>query len=191
MLPLCCPLKRRRRAMPKILYVCTSNTCRSPAAATIARAHLEKIGRTDVQIASRGLTDRYSAWGSPPDPRAEKALESATGLSSQGHASSKLTAAEVDGCGALFYFMREHIEWIAGCVGKAPVKRALESGRLRIVQPPDGIPDPFFADDAFYGEVMTMLQTHVARSLDEVLASIHAFEVYRKAQEGKARLTTR
>ena len=83
--------------------------------------------------------------------------------------------------------MREHVDWIAGCVGKAPVKRALESGRLRIVQPPDGIPDPFFADDAFYGEVMRMLQTHVASSLDEVLASIHAFEVYRKAQEDKAR----
>ena len=191
MLPLCCCPKRHRRAMPKILYVCTSNTCRSPAAATIARAHLEKIGRTDVEIASRGLTDRYSAWGSPPDPRAEKALRGATGLSSQGHASSKLTAKEVDECDALFYFMREHVDWIAGCVGKAPVKRALESGRLRIVRPPDGIPDPFFADDAFYGEVMGMLQTHVARSLDEVLASIHAFEVYRKAQEDRARLTTR
>ena len=175
--------------MPKILYVCTSNTCRSPAAATIARAHLDKIGRTDVEVSSRGLTDRYSAWGSPPDPRAEEALQSATGLSSKGHASSKLTAEEVDGCDALFYFMREHVEWIAGCVGKAPVKRALESGRLRIVHPPDGIPDPFFADDAFYGEVMGMLQTHVAIALDEVLASIHAFEVYRKAQEGKARLT--
>ena len=177
--------------MTKILYVCTSNTCRSPAAATIARAHLETIGRTDVSIASRGLTDRYSAWGSPPDPRAEQALRSATGLSSAGHASSKLTAQEVDGCDALFYFMREHVEWIAGCVGKSPVRRALESGRLCIVCPPDGIPDPFFADDAFYGEVMTMLQTHVARSLDQVLASAHAFEVYRKAQEGKSRLTTR
>ena len=169
MLPLCCPLKRRRRAMPKILYVCTSNTCRSPAAATIARAHLEKIGRTDVQIASRGLTDRYSAWGSPPDPRAETALRSATGLSSKGHASSKLTAKEVDECDALFYFMREHVDWIAGCVGKAPVKRALESGRLRIVCPPDGIPDPFFADDAFYGEVMELLKREVAWSLCEVL----------------------
>ena len=83
--------------------------------------------------------------------------------------------------------MREHVQWIAGCVGEAPAKRALESGRLRIVCPPDGIPDPFFADDAFYGEVMAMLQTHVARSLDQVLASIQAFEVYRKAQEGKAR----
>ena len=190
MLPLCCP-KRHRRAMPKILYVCTSNTCRSPAAATIARAHLEKIGRTGVDVASRGLTDRYSAWGSPPDPRAEKALRGATGLSSQGHASSKLTAKEVDECDALFYFMKEHIEWIAGCVGKAPVKRALEGGRLRIVRPPDGIPDPFFADDAFYGEVMAMLQTHVAIALDQVLAGAHAFEVYRKSQEDKARLTTR
>ena len=173
--------------MPKIFYVCTSNTCRSPAAATIARAHLETIGRTDVEVASRGLTDRYSAWGSGPDPRAEKALQNATGLSSQGHASSKLTVAEVDACDALFYFMREHVEWIAGCVGEAPVRRALESGRLCIVCPPDGIPDPFFADDAFYGEVMRLLQTHVAQSLDQVLASSHAFEVYRKAQEGKAR----
>ena len=158
--------------MPKILYVCMSNTCRSPAAATIARAHLEKIGRTDVDVASRGLTDRYSAWGSGPDPRAEKALQGATGLSSQGHASSKLTAEEVDACDALFYFMREHVEWIAGRVGEAPVRRALESGRLRIVHPPDGIPDPFFADDAFYGEVMKLLETHVARSLDEVLARL-------------------
>ena len=83
------------------------------------------------------------------------------------------------------------MDWIAGCVGNAPVKRALESGRLRIVRPPDGIPDPFFADDAFYGEVMAMLQTHVAIALDQVLAGAHAFEVYRKSQEDKARLTTR
>ena len=128
MLPLCCCPKRHRRAMPKILYVCTSNTCRSPAAATIARAHLEKIGRTDVEIASRGLTDRYSAWGSPPDPRAEAALRSATGLSSQGHASSKLTAQEVDGCDALFYFMREHVEWIG----------VLVTRRARVLKPQVG-----------------------------------------------------
>ena len=47
------------------------------------------------------------------------------------------------------------------------------------------------ADDAFYGDVMGMLQTHVAIALDQVLAGAHAFEVYRKSQEDKARLTTR
>jgi len=157
--------------MPQILYVCTSNTCRSPAAERIAREHLRKIGRTDVKIASRGLTDRYSAWGSGPDPRAAAALERATGLVSAFHASSLLTAEEVDACSALFYFMDEQRDWIAGAVGEAPVRRAAETGRLRLVAP-DVVPDPFFADDAFYDEVMQLLQKHVARSLDEVLAEL-------------------
>ena len=147
--------------MTKILYVCTSNTCRSPAAATIARAHLEKIGRTDVQIASRGLTDRYSAWGSGPDPRAEKALQSATGLSSKGHASSKLTAAEVDGCDALFA-LREHIEWIAGRAASAVRARSRAAGCASCARRTAFL---ICSSPTMYNEVMAMLETHVAIAL--------------------------
>ena len=62
-------------------------------------------------IVSRGLTDRYSAWGSPADPRAAAALEAATGLSSDGHGSRALTAADVDGAAVVFYFTDEHVGW--------------------------------------------------------------------------------
>ena len=118
----------------KIIYVCTSNTCRSPMAKFMARDHLSRRGLDDrVSVTSRGLTDRYSAWGSPADPRAVAALKEATGLRSDGHGSRALAAAEVDAADFLFYFTDEHVGWIADAVGDAPVRRARDEGRLRKV----------------------------------------------------------
>lgn len=161
-------------APPRIVYVCTSNTCRSPMAMHLARARAADRGLSGaVDIVSRGLTDRYSAWGSPADPRAAAALGAATGLSSDGHGSKALTAADVDGAAVLFYFTDEHVGWIAGSVGEAPVRRALDDGRLRKVDPAGGdVPDPFFGDDAFYREVCALMVACVAATLDAALAEI-------------------
>ena len=79
--------------------------------------------------------------GLPTGPARGSRAPARHGAVERSHASSKLTAEEVDACDALFYFMREHVEWIAGCVGEAPVRRALESGRLCIV-PPGRHPGP-------------------------------------------------
>lgn len=74
----------------------------------MARAHLKSLGRRDVDVASRGLTDRYSPWGSPADPRAARALAKCAGLRSDGHESRLLRREELDACAACFYVTDEH-----------------------------------------------------------------------------------
>jgi protein-tyrosine-phosphatase len=53
----------------RIIYLCTSNVCRSPLAEAIARDYLQRHEVSDVEVVSRGLTNRYSEWGSGAEPR--------------------------------------------------------------------------------------------------------------------------
>ena len=43
----------------RIIYICTSNVCRSPVAEALAKAYLEENKIEGVEVVSRGLTDRY------------------------------------------------------------------------------------------------------------------------------------
>jgi protein-tyrosine-phosphatase len=162
------------RGRETVLYVCTSNTCRSPIAMHLARERVRELGRDDaVAVRSRGLTDHYSAWGSPADPRAARALSASTGLASDGHGSAELTAAELDACLACFYFTEEHVEWVASCIGDAPVQRALREKRLRkITADGSDVPDPFFMDDQFYQAVCLQIKSSVNETLDALLQEV-------------------
>lgn len=149
----------------------------------MARDHLEKIGLGDtVVVSSRGLTDRYSPWGSPADPRAARALRAACGLASDGHASRLLRREELESCTACFYVTDQHIDWIAGAVGDHAVDTTLASKQLRKITGPGGddVPDPFFADDAFYEEVTLQLEGCVVASLDALLDELHVKKRIRK-----------
>ena len=139
----------------------------------MARAHLRRLGREeDVEVESRGLTDRYSPWGSPADPRAARALEKGAGLNSDGHASRALTEDELEACAACFYVTDDHVDWIASTVGRVAVDAALNRGTLRkICAPDEDVPDPFFAeDDEYYLEIVHKLEGCVDSSLDAFLA---------------------
>ncbi len=76
--------------MPKVLFVCLGNICRSPTAEAVFRARAKAAG-LDVHIESAGT----SGWhiGEPPDPRSIEAGE-ARGYSFQGQASRKVIRAD-------------------------------------------------------------------------------------------------
>jgi len=76
--------------MPKVLFVCLGNICRSPTAEAVFRARAVSAG-LEVHIESAGT----SGWhiGEPPDSRSIEAGE-ARGYSFQGQASRKVIRAD-------------------------------------------------------------------------------------------------
>lgn len=48
-----------------IIFVCVSNTCRSPMCEYLTKEKLSSLGITNVTVASRSLTEAYEPEGSP------------------------------------------------------------------------------------------------------------------------------
>ncbi|MDB2437357.1 low molecular weight phosphotyrosine protein phosphatase [Hellea sp.] len=76
--------------VPKVLFVCLGNICRSPTAEAVFTTRAKQAG-LDVHVESAGT----SGWhiGEPPDPRSIAAGE-ARGYSFQGQASRKVIRAD-------------------------------------------------------------------------------------------------
>ena len=54
-----------------VLFVCTGNTCRSPMAAALLRALLDKRGGINIMVSSAGIA---AAEGDPATPEAAAVL---------------------------------------------------------------------------------------------------------------------
>lgn len=75
-----------------LLFVCTGNTCRSPMAAAITRAELERRGWSHVQVRSAGVS---AATGAPASEHAVRVVAEAGGDLSE-HRSAPLTGELVE-----------------------------------------------------------------------------------------------
>jgi len=88
-----------------VLFVCTGNTCRSPMAEAIARAHLERAGLGHrVLVASAGVT---ASHGAPATPEATRAAE-AVGASLTTHRSQPLTPELLDRADVVYTMTESH-----------------------------------------------------------------------------------
>jgi protein-tyrosine-phosphatase len=58
-----------------VVFVCVSNTCRSPMAEYICRQKLQKIGlENQIQVISRSLCTDYEPENSPASPQGVQVL---------------------------------------------------------------------------------------------------------------------
>ena len=158
-----------------VLYLCTSNVCRSPIAEAIAADVLASRGLA-VHVASRGLTDHYSAWGDAAEPRMVRAAET-LGLGHEclrrlaRHGSRLLTTAEAeDADTVLFLVTSQHVDWTRQAVREGVVDAAAASGRLRLVDSEGGdVADPYFGGQEEYDLAAAHLLHEVPITLDRVL----------------------
>ena len=149
----------------RVLYLCTSNVCRSPLAEAVAKNYIKSQGLDSrVEVSSRGLTDQYSAWSSPAERRmlvaaSEAALPPGVLASLRSHRSALLSRSEVlDGGTFLMLVTAEHESWARHAVGSDAIDKAREEGRVALIHSRgEDIRDPYFGDETHYREVCAVI----------------------------------
>jgi protein-tyrosine phosphatase len=149
-----------------VCFVCSGNICRSPIAALVLSARLEREGLADrVRVTSAGT----GPWhvGEPADPRARQVL------SAHGYPTDHV-AAQVD---------EDHLSadlLVAMDAGhEAALRRLLRRDgveRLRMLRSFDpgaddlDVPDPYYGDYAGFVEVLEIVEA----AMPELVAWVHA-----------------
>ena len=92
--PMGSQMKPEAQVKPKqLMFVCTGNTCRSPMAAHIARERLQRHGRGDIAVVSRGMVVSFP--GEAMNPQAVKTLQEG-GLTNVEHEATQLTDQDIE-----------------------------------------------------------------------------------------------
>ena len=146
-----------------VVFVCTGNICRSPIAATVFAAELERAGLADgVQVSSAGT----GGWhvGSPADDRAA-ALLRAEGYP-DAHSARQVDAEQL-GADLIVALDDSHRRALRSMVPEPDRVRLLRS--FDPAAPEDAeVPDPYYGDDDGFVEVLAMVRAAMPGLLDWV-----------------------
>jgi protein-tyrosine phosphatase len=136
-----------------LCFVCSGNICRSPMAALVFRAHLEREGLAgDVRVSSAGT----GPWhvGEPADSRARETLR-AHGYPT-GHVAAEVDARHLD-ADLLLAADEDHLRFLRAKLGD-PSRARL----LRDFDPTAGkdaeVPDPYYGNDDGFERVLGMIE---------------------------------
>ncbi len=145
-----------------LLFVCTGNTCRSPAAEVLARAEADRRGRDDVDTASAGTF----AFGGQPAAAVSVAVAGARGLDLTRHGSVGLSLELVDWADHIFAMTGSHSRGVEDLAPGTTVRFLTDflpeehPGRGR------GIADPFGGDREVYEETYRELEEAISGLFD-------------------------
>lgn len=147
---------------PRILLVCTGNTCRSPMAAGLMRRAAERRGLA-IEIASAGTA---AVDGVPATPEAVAVLLD-KGIDLSSHRSRRLEAADVDGADLILTMTAAHrervLELAPGAGDRVHTLSGYAAGEAA------DIPDPLGAGLDRYRETADALERLVEAALDRYL----------------------
>lgn len=96
-------LERHDIPEPLILFVCTANICRSPAAEAVARF---RYGQQGLRFASAG----FLVDGKPMEPNMAKALNAAAGIPPLDHRSRRITPEILDSADLVVTMESRHVQ---------------------------------------------------------------------------------
>ncbi|MHA6783749.1 low molecular weight protein-tyrosine-phosphatase [Pseudonocardia saturnea] len=146
-----------------VVFVCTGNICRSPIAATVFAAELDRAGLADgVRVSSAGT----GGWhvGSPTDDRAA-ALLRAEGYP-DAHSARQVDAEQL-GADLLVALDHSHLRALRSMVPEPDRVRLLRS--FDPAAPEDAeVPDPYYGGDDGFVEVLAMVRAAMPGLLDWV-----------------------
>ena len=101
------------RMLPAIIFVCTSNTCRSPMAEEFAGSWLiYRDLQSKYRVISRGLTDQYEPPNSPASAHGSKVLHDDFDLDLQNHRSAMLSSQDVKDAHIIIGVTKSHVRVI-------------------------------------------------------------------------------
>ncbi|HDI59513.1 MAG TPA: low molecular weight protein arginine phosphatase, partial [Desulfobacteraceae bacterium] len=152
--------------MPRIVFVCTGNICRSPMAEGILRARWREAGRTGLVVSSMGThgLDHF-----PAEPLARQVCRE-NGVDIEAHRSRSLVGDELRTADLVLCmepaqrrFVQTFFPWIKERIGLLAAWP--EKGRGDSV-----IADPMGADVSVFREVFGRIDNHLERILPKLLA---------------------
>jgi len=151
-----------------ILFVCSGNICRSPAAENVFRARAERAGILPLVAIDSAGTHGYHE-GEPPDPRSAAVLRRA-GYPAEGRA-RELRAADLLGDAA---------HTLVVCMDRTHERHVLSAGAarervalLRSFDPAGGhadLPDPYYGGDDGFDDMLSMIE----RAMGGLVARVKA-----------------
>jgi protein-tyrosine-phosphatase len=157
--------------MPRIIFVCTGNICRSPMAEGMLRARWREAGRTDLEVSSMGThgLDHF-----PAESLARQICRE-NGVDIEAHRSRSLVGDELRAADLVLCmepaqrrFVQTFFPWIKERIGLLAAWP--EKGRGDCV-----ITDPMGADLSVFREVFARIDTHLERIVP-ILLALYPFE---------------
>lgn len=150
--------------MPKILFVCTGNICRSPMAEFLLRDMVEKRGLADrFEIASAATT--ADEIGNPVYPPVRRLLNK-RGISCEGKRARQLVRADYDRYDCIIAMTERHRQAMLRLFGGDPL------GKLSLLL--DYTDDPRDLDDPWYTGDFERAAAEIEEGLDGLLRQLTA-----------------
>jgi len=165
----------------RVLFVCTSNTCRSPMAEGIAKAYFQEKNIPAI-VGSAGLTDNYERPGSEASPNSVTAIMKLANIDISDHKSRMmcppydyddalnqyapeflLTQDDIAAMDKIYCVSGHHVRWMEQTMG-AQNGKVLDLGR--------SIPDPWHGPLWEYQECAVAVKKQVTARLDTLLQEL-------------------
>ena len=150
-----------------LLFVCTGNTCRSPAAQVLARAEADRRELTDVATASAGT----QAFPDQPAASVRIAVAATRDLDLPSHRSRELSLELVEWADHILVMTASHGAGVEHVVPGSSVRLLTDFLPDDHPQHGVGIADPWGGDVDVYEDTYTELEEAISSLFDRLVAA--------------------
>mmetsp|Transcript_4438 Transcript_4438/g.4563 ORF Transcript_4438/g.4563 Transcript_4438/m.4563 type:complete len:162 (-) Transcript_4438:110-595(-) len=148
-----------------IIFVCTSNTCRSPMAEGLAIRWLEKNELSHkYKVVSRGLTDEYEPPNSPASSQAVIIMAEDFGIDISNHRSKLLTLNDIQEATHIVGVSRSHSEWVISMYTEYFTNHP---GKLTSLD--KNVPDPWHSPTDVYRACVNMMEPLILTKMEDIV----------------------